>query len=110
MGERLFYWNADDDDARGSFWFAGYQKEDGTYVDLQQRSGAVDYGDDIDIDWERWEKYDRRTRDHYKREFERADIVNIAWIDKNGIVQYASLPGGVDLDVFDFEDWVEDYG
>lgn len=92
------------------YWFAGYQSEDGKYHNIQKTSRAVSYGDEIEVDWERWEGYNARNRNRLARAFENADIVNIGWIDKDGIVNYASLPGGVDLDYFDFETWVEDYG
>lgn len=108
MAEELF-------DADREFWFAGYQSEDGTYHDLQKISKAVDTsGQSIEVDWDRLERFNDRNLDKYADAFERADIVNIAWIttDRNGnkTVQWASLPGGVDLDVFDFDTWVEDYG
>lgn len=95
-----------DEDAQ--FWFAGYQDDRGEYHNLQDDSGAVRYGETVSIDWEKFERYDDRNDFH--DEFVQADHVVIAWIDESGIVNYATLPDGIDLDYFDFYEWVEDYG
>lgn len=91
------------------YWFAGFQDANGEYRNLQDESGAVDYGDVVvHVDWERWERFDNRN--DFQDDFVNADFVVIGWIDPDGNVNYATLPDGIDLDYFDFEDWVEDYG
>lgn len=92
------------------YWIAGYQDAEGNYYNLQEESRAVDYGDEVTVDWERAERWESKYGDAIRDELIEADYAVIGWIDADGVVNYATLPDGIDLDEFDFEDWVEDYG
>lgn len=94
-------------DDEQQYWFAGYQDDNGNYYNLQDESGAVDYGDNITVDWDRWESF-AESHDLHDA-FIDADHVVIAWIDSDGDVNYATLPDGVDLDYWDFEEWLSQY-
>ena len=98
-------------DEDGGYWIAGYQDAEGEYHNLQDDSGAVYYdkGEVDGPDWERFEVFDDRNRDRIADELQDADHVTVAWIDDNNEVNYATVVDGIDLDYWDFEEWISNY-
>lgn len=99
------------------WWIAGYQLED-EYFNLQDESNAIKHsGDNLNIYWERFEKYenadasgpyDETIGDQIRQELVEAHHIVVGWVSDSGEYHYATIDGGIDLDYFDMDFWIEE--
>lgn len=94
------------------WWIAGYQLDD-EYYNLQDDSNAVKHsGDNLNIYWERFESFESQhldsPEDAIRNELVEAHHIVVGWVSDSGEYHYATIDGGIDLDYFDMDFWIEE--